>query len=283
MTPGFRYHVTTIVGIFLALAVGIMIGSSFVQTPIVEQQTKRLEELGAQFNREIAPLRESNRSYAGFIEAITPRLIANELAGIRVAIVQTGDYPETTRSVREALESAGAQVESETVLLPDFPAKAPAQISELRERLKDHEKLPKNAGDVLALLAESLGRAEHHSDVETLARVGLVETSGDYSRPVSFVVIVGGATLQAGGRAEEIDLPLIAALKPVVRTVVAAEPAEAEVSYIEALRSSGIPTVDNADTDMGKIAIVLALRAPVGDYGVKQTARSGILPALPER
>ena len=68
-----------------------------------------------------------------------------------------------------------------------------------------------------------------------------------------------------------------------VRTIAAAEPRTAEVSYVESLRAAEIPTVDNAETDIGRVAIVLALLGPAGDYGTKQTARSGTLPVPTSR
>jgi hypothetical protein len=98
---------------------------------------------------------------------------------------------------------------------------------------------------------------------------------------VSFVILVGGAAARSGSRAEQIDLPLLAALKPLVRTVVAVEPSQADISYVESLRAANIPTVDNADTDIGRVAVVLALQGPSGDYGTKQSARNGTLPPIP--
>ncbi len=278
MTPGFRYHVTTIAAIFLALGVGIIIGSSFVQSQIVDRQTRRLEALGKQFNQEVEPLRDSNKQYAAFVEAITPLIITSKLAGIRVALIQTGDYPETLRSVRETLERAGAQVESETVIPSDFTVKATDQLPAIVRALGIRTAQPKNPEDLLSTLAEAFGQPGRQDDVEALVSSKLIETSGDYSRPVSFAILVGGATMKGGSRAESIDLPLVHALKPMVSTVIVVESVDAEVSYIAALRGADIPTVDNADTDIGRIAVVLALQGPAGDYGVKQTARSGALP-----
>ena len=283
MTPGFRYHVTTIAAIFLALGVGIVIGSSFVQSQIVDRQTKRLEALGQQFNREIEPLRASNNQYGAFIEAITPLIIANRLAGIRVALIQTGDYPETVRTVREILERAGAHVESETVIAKDFTNKAVDHLPEIVRSIAAKTPPPADAAGLLSVLAEALGKPGRQNEVEALAVADLVETSGDYSRPVSFVVLIGGAELKRGSRAETVDLPLINVLKPLVNTVIAVEPAAAEVSYIEALRGADIPTVDNADSDIGRISVVLALQGTAGDYGIKQTARGGALPQPAQR
>ena len=279
MNPGFRYHIATITAIFFALAVGIVIGSSFVQSAIVDRHTRRLEDLGAQFNREVGPLREANRQYAAFVEQIAPALVANKLGGIRVALVQTGDYPDTVRRVRDALERAGAKVASETVIPADFLQQVEAKKASLTARLTNHEFVADGPEGVLKLLAEALGAPGHQSDVNALEGEGIVMSEGDYSRPVSFVVVVGGATAKDGIRSAEVDVPLIQELRSLVSTVIAAEPSNAEISYVESLRGAEIPTVDNAETDIGAVALVMALQGPSGDYGVKQTARSGLLPA----
>jgi hypothetical protein len=283
MNPGFRYHVATISAIFFALAVGIVVGSSFVQSAIVDRQTRRLDELSHQFNQEVGPLREANRQYSAFMDQIAPVLIGGKLAGIRVALIQTGDYPDTLRSAAGALERAGAKVESETIIAPDFSANAQARSANVLRRLDGHSMLAEGPSGALGLLAEAIGRPGHQGDARALAAENLITTAGDYSRPVSFAVLVGGALATTGSRAVEIDLPLIRALKQEVSTVVAVEPAAAEVSYVEALREAGIPTVDNADTDIGSIALVWALQGPAGDYGIKQTARSGLIPSSAPR
>jgi hypothetical protein len=280
MAPGFRYHVITVAAIFLALGVGIIIGSSFVQSQIVDRLTRRLETLGDQFRRDIAPLRESNRAYATFVESVAPMIVANRLAGIRVALIQTGDYSDTVRHVREALEQAGAEIVSTTVISDEFPVRAPEQLPALTSQIKTHGETPTDSAGILGILAQALGHAGHEPDARALEKAGLIELSGDYSKPVSFAILIGGARTLSGSRVNEVDLPLISSLKLLVATVAAVEPSDAEISYVEALRAADIPTVDNADTDIGRIAVVLALRGPAGDYGVKQTARNGTLPPL---
>ena len=280
MAPGFRYHVITVAAIFLALGVGIIIGSSFVQSQIVDRLTKRLETLGDQFRRDIAPLRESNQAYATFVESAAPIIVANRLSGIRIALIQTGDYSDTVRHVREALEAAGAEIASTTVISGEFSSRAAEQLPALAPQIKPHGQTLTDSAGILDVLAQALGHAGHEPDARALEKAGLIELSGDYTKPVSFAVLIGGARADSGSRVNEVDLPLISALKPLVAAVAAVEPSDAEVSYVEALRAADIPTVDNADTDIGRIAVVLALRGPAGDYGIKQTARNGTLPPV---
>src|SRR5437588_9305523 len=126
MIPGFRYHVITIAAIFLALGVGIIIGSSFVQSAIVDRQARALDQLRLQFTRDVLPLKDQNRRYADSVAAIGPQIVKAQCAGRRIAIVQTGDYPDVVHKLTEMFEQAGATVARTTVIDPAFIARATA-------------------------------------------------------------------------------------------------------------------------------------------------------------
>lgn len=279
MVPAFRYHLLTLVAIFLALGIGMVIGSTYVQGAIVERLTRRLDELNARFTTEIAPLREENRRKSDFITALVPVILQNRLTGANVAIVQTGDYPETTFKVRETLTQAGATINSTTLIHRDFQDRLSDNLLNMLPKLRAaHPNLTADRSSVIRLLATMLAKGALESDLKAFAEAGLLEYEGDFTRANNFVVLVCGASEENENRAEQVDKPLIQSLKPMEITVVAVEPEKVGISYIAALQESGITTIDNADTDMGRIALALALRGERGDYGTKRTARSGLLP-----
>jgi hypothetical protein len=278
MVPPFRYHLLTMIGIFLALGVGIAIGTSFVQGPLVEQQTRRLDDLRNQYNNQVLVAQESLRAYNEFMAAIGPRLTQGRLAGLRIAIVQTGDYPDTVRKTRDALEQAGAKVSSETVVERMFAARARMVRDEVIPKLAAFpEPLMPGESALLKVLAYALARGGADY-VGPLADARLIRTDGDYAAPNDWVVIIGGASDEAESRAESVDLPLIQQIKEYGAKVLAAEPSKAAISYVPALHAAEVSTVDNAETDIGRLAVVLALKAERGNYGIKPTADSGILP-----
>jgi len=53
--------------------------------------------------------------------------------------------------------------------------------------------------------------------------------------------------------------------------VVGCEPRDAAISCIPLYKTKDIPTVDNADSLAGRLAIVLALAGADGHFGVKDT------------
>lgn len=279
MYPSYRYHVTTIAAIFIALGVGIVIGSSFVQSAIVQRQTRRLDELKTQFTQEIAPLREANLHYAQFVERISNVVLDAKLSGMRVALVQTGDYPDTVQRIRETLEQAGATISSVTVIDRLFPARSQTEASDLQSKLRPtHPDLPADASAPLAVLAWALSRGSGDADIAVLEDARLLTHDGSYSLPADRVILVGGATQDYESRADAVDVPLISRLRDAGMKVVFAEPSSAGISYIPAVHNGEVSTVDNADTDIGRLAVALALIAPAGDYGTKNTARNGLVP-----
>ena len=63
--------------------------------------------------------------------------------------------------------------------------------------------------------------------------------------------------------------------------VVGVEPSRVEQSAIPVFQHYGLSTVDGIETELGQLALVLLLGgADPGDYGVRDTAKSGILPPI---
>ena len=63
--------------------------------------------------------------------------------------------------------------------------------------------------------------------------------------------------------------------------VVGVEPSRVEQSAIPVFQRYGLSTVDGIDTESGQLAMVLLLGdADPGNYGIRDTATSGILPSI---
>jgi hypothetical protein len=277
--PSFRYHVATLTAIFLALGLGIIIGTAFVSSFVVERQTRMLASLRDQFARELEPKRMESDRYARFVASLNPWLIQGKLTGKRVAVVQTGDYPDAARGVKEIVESAGATT-STIVIDRGFPTRAQTNLSAVLPKLRAmHPELPADASALLTTIGQVLAHGGR-TDLQPMEDARLLRSDGDFSQPSDYVILVGGASLENESRAEALDLPLIKYLRDRGTVVLAAEPLDPAISYVPLLKGADVAIVDNADTDIGRIAIVLAFRAERGHYGVRNSA-SSILPSPP--
>ena len=86
----FRYHLVSIVSIFLALAVGIVLGAGPLQGEIGDTLGKEVAGLRAdkaRLNNELESAQAGIDGRDGYIEATNPRILPGALAGRTVAVV----------------------------------------------------------------------------------------------------------------------------------------------------------------------------------------------------
>lgn len=308
----FRYHLISIVAVFLALGVGLLIGSGLLGERLVEGLRNEVSDVRATNQRlqgELADqdvrLRQLDASY----DDIAPWIVDGELDGERIVVVtfQSTDGDFVT-DVTASLEQAGGTVTSTIVVRDDVALAGDAVRAELAELLGSSS----DDGDALALdLAEALGAgasAERSVAVERepgvpedfdaflgaledadLAEVtardgaGAVPVGGDF-------VVVGGGDDEPAYDVESFVVALARALTEGDAPVVAAEPGNSAWNFVAALRrepdvASGVATVDNADSSLGRIAVVLALdeadRGAPGHYGYDAGAAGPVPDATP--
>jgi hypothetical protein len=109
----FRYHIVSLMAVFLALAVGIGVGvtlSPSVDQGIItqaQQDRQQVTLLRAEIDR-----RTNLDNYRNTYEQRTATLVlANQLNGVRVALVAMPDAPgSVTSSIEDAVEQAGGRV-----------------------------------------------------------------------------------------------------------------------------------------------------------------------------
>jgi hypothetical protein len=271
--------VATIVAVFMALGVGMVIGSSYLQEAIVDRLRLQLTQLNERFTNEIQPLRKANESQSRAITALTTLAIRNTLDKRRVAIVVTGDYAEVAPRIGDTLKSAGATVASITRVSASLPFRLETNLDALLADLRRwRPSLPDGSQGIYMSIATVIARGSSAGEVRALASTRLVETQGDYRRSVDAVVLLGGGKDETDRRWETVDNPIIEAMSDFGIAIIGAEPESAVQSYIPAYQAKSLSTVDNVDSDIGRTALVLLVAGARGSYGVKSTARDGILP-----
>ncbi len=280
MGPGFRYHVATIVAVFMALGVGMVIGSSYLQEALVDRLRLQLTQLNERFSNEIQPLREENESRSRAIVALSSIVTRKALEKSRTAIVVTGDYADAVPQTADAIKAAGGTVASVTRISPTMSLRLETDLARIVAAMRRwRPAIPDDRKGVFETLASVIVRGGSQADERAIAATGLVEMQGDYRTPVSAAVLIGGGRDEGDKRWLRIDHPLIEAMSEYGIMLVGSEPHDSVQSYIPAYQARNMSTVDNIDTDIGRTALILLLAGERGSYGVKDTARDGILPA----
>ena len=281
MIIDFRYHIASLVAVFLALGIGILIGSAVIGNGVMNQQQERLID---SLQKDFTVLREQNRAaaaelqvfkaqssvYEEFSNRVFPVLAANRLVGKRIAIVET-NRPGMHGELSTALHQAGAEVTSFTSLIGDL--KEPGTWEQVAGFLKDNRKMSNpGSADAAREIATSLVSGKGVEFIDFLESLDLLKVSGKYGVPVDAVIVVGGG-MDTDSSPKSFDLPLIKYLRGHKTPVVAAEDSDVPVSFMKAYQVQDITTVDNIDTVPGQAALILALAGQTGDYGVKTTAK----------
>ena len=310
----FRYHLVSLIAVFLAVALGIVIGTTALNNPIsadIEARVDQLEQDKRQLEDRTRALTTQVEGADAFEQAVAPALVDGTLADSDVLVVATSETstPELVEQVSGLLVQAGATVSGVVRLQPGFsdPAGAAAlQNYVTSPGIPAGVQLPTtdDTGQLVgALLAQALmvptGAGAGAPDTEDVSSVlaGLsaldvltVESSS--VEPADYAVVLtaegpeSDATDRTGTLVELVSALDSAGAGAVVAGTADATPDDALVGAIRAdpELSAAVSTVDNVDRAAGRISTVLALgqeaEGTSGMYGTGEDTQP--VPPLPD-
>lgn len=300
-----RYHIVAIVAVFLALAVGVLVGGAFVQPALEEHlrsQTDELSQLNDDLRQQKDEVRAQLAATDAFVQAALPYLTEDRLLGRSVVVVtQEGVEDAVLGQAQRSLQEAGATVVAVISAREEIASEDPVTQARLAELLgivgSPSDPLPALTASALATrLANGGGGAQPQDDLLAqllsagfLAPVGsgLSEsTLAEIGSVGQVVVVLGGGPDEAPVLPPEaFAVPLVDGLAALDTMVAAGESATTVLGFVEDVRGAdGIVTVDDLDLSMGGAALVLGLDELLstgqgGAYGIKDGAEP--LPPLP--
>jgi hypothetical protein len=288
MIVDFRYHVASLVAVFIALGLGVILGLNIgkIASRQLSQQLERLEQTYQKIREdqkvmEINLQAKTNELQVAnkFQRAIIPKLTANKLLGRRVAIVRTNETVDFkyAQQLVDALRQAGAEVTSITTITHKWnPGDVKYKI-ELENALglagADLKKLP----DISATrLAQMIVQGQNSSVLSVLQSKELLQLWGNYHRGyIDTVVVLGGSQDHENDHQQILDAHLLDAFRKAGVRLYGVEPTTVSFSYMRLYQSKCNGTVDNIEMPAGATTLVYLLASGQrGFYGVKETARS---------
>jgi len=283
-----KYHIASLVAVFLALAMGILIGTTVLgNDAIIRQLEARADslakDLGAlrQENKELKikndRVEKSTRDYQEFSRTVLPQLVANRLVGKQVALVETSNYGFNEDMIK-TLQVAGAKIQSTTSILESFDLSDQARKQQIINFLNLKEtKTEKVMAALASQVAQGIVVGDNLATLNYLEQQKLIKQSGEYGVPVNTVIIIGGSRDENSSLVQVIDVPMISYFVDKGVAVYGVEHRDVVNSYMKDYQQFRISTVDNVDTVPGEVALVWAIQGKPGNYGVKETAK-GLLP-----
>jgi hypothetical protein len=302
----FRYHVVSIAAVFLALALGLVVGTAAFNGPAADGLAAQVDEMGKtnqNLRDELGHAKDEAEQEERFATEALPLMIGNRLNGKRVLIVTSTDADKDyVDGMVEALRTVGgATITGQVSFQKRFVD--PASKEELLD-IVDHGTppdvtgLPANSNGTetaAALLAAVL--VDHTPRIDTRPREETLGSfTGSYIVGSSVKDTAEAVLVLAGAPYNEKDAnKLNAGLKTVVEqfdkagpVVVGAESTAGDGNLVAAVRGDSnlktASTVDNAGSPQGRVALLMALAdqiegKPAGSYGV--SGQNGLVPKAP--
>ncbi|MFL6100403.1 MAG: copper transporter [Actinomycetales bacterium] len=310
----FRYHVVSIVSIFLALAVGIVLGAGPLQGRLGDTLSKEVSglrkdrvNLNTQLRDVTANMNEMNR----FVEATTPALVTNRLSAHSVTIVRLpGSSDDVAKNVTDELTEAGATVHGTVKITKVWTDPTKAQFrDDLAKSLAPlaRSQPPTGAAQdqgLAAVLARGLvvadvsaaGRPDSGATtaLQSLKTAGLIDYSGTEPEPSTLAVVVAGPPTPNESsdleKAEATSYAVVARALDAQSSgaVAVSDPTGADDGgTLDALRSDkqasqDVSTVDDADQPMGLVTLILAFREQLNSHAGQYGVGSGATKIMPD-
>jgi copper transport outer membrane protein MctB len=267
----FRYHALSLVAVFLALGIGIVLGSSLGDTVVSQANRDIANSLRGDLSR---AKRDASGAHAAvaqrerLLEAVFPRVADTKLAGQAVAIVASGSLPdEVQSSARDAVRGAGGRlaVVGQLRSPPDI-AQLGAAVGPRFAGLRSDDPRLRPLGRRIGAALVSGGRLARRLEKRFPDRFGGQPAATDA------VVFYRDPTLERSDAVKQIEQGLIEGLRASGKPVVGVETTDTDPSQVSFYSNQGLSSVDDLDSAGGRIALVLTLTGARGNYGYKKTA-----------
>ena len=137
----FRFHLVSLVAVFLALALGVVMGSTVIDRAIVDRLSAQIDSVKKRADAERADnraLRDQVKGLETFIAQSQPQVTARRLNQVPVTIVAVRGVPaEDVKGAADILRSAGALVPGVLWIEDGFSATDPGARTKLVQAMGD--------------------------------------------------------------------------------------------------------------------------------------------------
>lgn len=302
----FRYLLITIIAIFLALGMGIVMGSGLIGGEVVEGlrgQARGVLRANDELRRQIIDLETRQDENNAYLSAIEPLLVDGQLLGDELVVFDIeGSDGELFGAVERVVEEADGEVATRIELRNRLALSEDGSPEELGSLLQSESD---GAEELRAELAEVLGdelgaaasvrnlgpRTTSSEALEALLQdlndAGFVATERFGDRlvpPGANFLIIGGSTEDPAWSTGEVVRALAMALDGQGRRVLVGETSDSVWEVVDAVRSDDevaaeISTVDNAETIAGRIDVALVLGRASPTPALHLGTKDGAAPA----
>jgi Copper transport outer membrane protein, MctB len=296
----FRYHIVSLAAVFVALAVGILVGAA-ISGKLSEAEDNFTKDRIASLNDQLADERartadaeRRSRAVTQLVEDAYPTLMEGRLADRGFAVLFLGPVKGDLRSAIERTLADAGSGSPVRVIAVDTPIDPTA----LDSFLLGNDELAKYAegGDDFGDLGDALGRELIEGEGTPLWSMLSSELIEERSPGATAAAVDGAIVVRSwtppDDEANAEDDPqvhatdtlfdgLLEGLRSSGLPVVGVETTTTTDSAVAEFGAHGLSTVDDVDAIAGRLALALLLAGGTpGHYGIKDSASDGVVPTI---
>jgi hypothetical protein len=280
-----RAHTASLVAVFLALALGVLIGGELLHGTVVHDLHKQVRDANAATDRARADAtlaRTQQGRAATFATGVTAPLLPGKLDQTAVAIVTLpGTATADVTRVSNAITAAGGHLTGVVTLTDAFGQSSSEQLlTDVSSKVPSTGAAPPPdplgaAATILTVaLAPTQGAAATGGSpsrtLDAFATAGLLRTSAPITENAATIVLLGGAAPDTSASATATALAEAFGRRAVPAVLSAPGPAALTGGTVAAVRAdknaAAVSTTDDLDLGQGPGASVLALAATKGGH-----------------
>lgn len=284
----FRYHALSLTAVFVALAVGLLLGVAIGDAGLVSSADRKIREsLRSDVNKAEKRVQAAQADVAQadrFERDIYPLLVADQLSGRSVGLVFLGERQKDIDSdVRDALRDTGARIRSVVAVgKPTDLAEAGQKAG--ASRYAELAATPEPELDLVADFGFRMG-AQYVNPGKLIADESqtVFETKNGDLVPLDAVVVVYDPDdeLEKGyarSARDRFDQGFVAGLRESRVPVVGIERSSTDPSRIGWYKDRDVSSVDDVEETSGRASLVFTLLGSEGAFGRKDSASDGLVP-----
>lgn len=305
----FRFHIASLIAVFLALALGVVMGSTVIDRAIVDGLRNRIDTVESNRDAERAEnarLRAERDQLTLYTEQSAPWAVDHQLTDASIAIVaERGVNEELVKAQAELLRQADGTVPG--ILWLEAPwnlggdgANADALRSAVGSTTRQDKQLRSEAIAALSRRLAQGSAAPAEPDVlDALAKAGFVTLEGvgdddasaaTFPGPSVRALVLGGPASSITAKSTTLELTNGLVAASMLTAVGELDPEDAEEpvergAWLAPIRTDEdlkavVSTIDDVDLVQGRVAAALALgdlaRGVAGAYGIGSGAQSTV-------
>jgi len=278
-----RYHIASLVAVFLALAIGIVLGGLVVRQGVFDTQQRALvSSLQSEFNtikKQNTALKSSLTLEDAYASQMTDQWTAGRLAGRTVVILTSGASDEGADEAVKAVKSAGGTAAVATLAKPGFGLSQSVVASAAASAMGSATVTPTSEEVAKQLAAEWSGAATAHTLSDALVSSGAMKLSGVSASTVATMAV----DLAAFDKHPDVAaLDLAQAYGAAGMYAMGAETIDSNTGVAAAAAARKLSAFDTLGTNAGRFTLVALLTGAQQGYYSNSARGVSPFPAVPK-